>query len=106
MSGCGDNSRRRDILLDASVVGRAFWRGVLQSLGTHANLDDDLAVLESRDFIRRVATSRVDGDVEYQFKHILIHDVAYATLPRSTRRQRHRVVAEYIESVTRETRGV
>ncbi len=96
----------REVLLDASVVGRAFWRGVLQSLGTHANLDDELAVLESRDFIRRVPTSRVEGDVEYQFKHILIHDVAYATLPRSTRRQRHRVVAEYIESVTRESRGL
>jgi len=53
-----------------------------------------------------VPTSRVEGDVEYQFKHILIHDVAYATLPRSTRRQRHRVVAEYIESVTRESRGL
>ncbi|MDQ2943639.1 MAG: AAA family ATPase, partial [Candidatus Dormibacteraeota bacterium] len=92
----------RDLLLDASVVGRTFWRGVLQSLGAHANLDDDLAVLEARDFIRRVPMSRVDGDVEYQFKHILIHDVAYATLPRSTRRDRHRVVAEYIESVTRE----
>ena len=92
----------RDVLLDASVVGRTFWRGVLQALGSHASLDDDLAVLEARDFIRRVPTSRVEGDVEYQFKHILIHDVAYATLPRSTRRRHHRVVAEYIESVTRE----
>jgi class 3 adenylate cyclase/tetratricopeptide (TPR) repeat protein len=93
----------RDVLLDASVVGRTFWRGVLQALGAHANLDDGLAVLESRDFIRRVPTSRVEGDVEYQFRHILIHDVAYATLPRSTRRQRHRLAAEYIESVTRES---
>ncbi len=92
----------RDVLLDASVVGRTFWRGVLNALGAHANLDDDLALLEARDFIRRVPTSRVDGDIEYQFKHILIPDVAYATLPRSIRRQRHRAVAEYIESVTSE----
>jgi class 3 adenylate cyclase/tetratricopeptide (TPR) repeat protein len=92
----------RDVLLDASVVGRTFWRGVLNTLSTHANLDDHLALLEARDFIRRVPTSRVEGDVEYQFRHILIHDVAYATLPRSTRRQHHRLVAEYIESVTSE----
>jgi len=95
-------SAGREVLLDASVVGRTFWRGVLNALGIHASLDDDLAMLEARDFIRRVPTSRVEGDVEYQFKHILIHDVAYATLPRSTRRQRHRLVAEYIESVTSE----
>jgi class 3 adenylate cyclase/tetratricopeptide (TPR) repeat protein len=92
----------RDLLLDASVVGRTFWPGVINALGMHANLDDDLALLESRDFVRRVPTSRVEGDVEYQFRHILIHDVAYATLPRSTRRQRHRVIAEYIESVSSE----
>lgn len=89
----------RDVLLDASVVGRTFWRGVLEAMGGHKALDDDLAALESRDLIRRVSTTRVRGDVEYLFKHILIHDVAYATLPRSTRRQRHRLVAEYIESV-------
>jgi len=99
-------SNARDLLLDASVVGRTFWRGLLQAPGSRASLDDDLAVLESRDFIRRVPTSRVEGDVEYQFKHILIHDVAYATLPRSTRRERHKTVAQYIESVAADAAGL
>ena len=93
----------RDVLLDASVVGRTFWRGVLEHMGTHRELDRDLDVLESRDFILRVPTSSVRGDVEFQIKHILIHDVAYATLPRSIRKQRHRAVAEYIEGVVQET---
>lgn len=92
----------RDVLLDASVIGRTFWRGVLEAMGARSDLDRDLAVLESRDFIRRVPTTRVRGDIEYLFKHILIHEVAYATLPRSTRRQRHRVVAEYIESAVQD----
>ena len=42
------------------------------------------------------------GEIEYLFKHILIHDVAYATIPRSIRRQRHRLVAEYIESAVQD----
>ena len=99
-------SNARDVLLAASVVGRTFWRGLLETPASSTSLDQDLALLESRDFIRRVPTSRVEGDVEYQFKHILIHDVAYATLPRSTRRARHRAVAEYIESVAAEAAGL
>src|SRR5256886_2089480 len=88
----------RAALLDASVIGRTFWRGVLVALGGHRELDEALAALEVRDFIRRVPSSRVRGDVEYLFKHILIREVAYATLPRSLRRERHAAVARYIES--------
>jgi class 3 adenylate cyclase/tetratricopeptide (TPR) repeat protein len=88
----------RAAVLDASVIGRTFWRGVLVALGGHRELDEALAALEARDFIRRVPSSRVRGDVEYLFKHILIREVAYATLPRSLRRKRHAAVARYIES--------
>src|SRR5438132_6801173 len=91
-------STARAVLLDASVVGRTFWRGVLSSLRGPRELDEALAALEVRDFIRRVPSSRVRGDIEYLFKHILIRDVAYATLPRSLRRERHAAVARYIES--------
>lgn len=93
----------RAVLLDASVSGRTFWQGMLESLGIHRELDGDLAILESRDFIRRVPESKVQGEVEYQFRHFLIHDVAYTTLPRATRRQRHGAVAAYIESVAQDT---
>jgi class 3 adenylate cyclase/tetratricopeptide (TPR) repeat protein len=93
----------RDVLLDASVIGRTFWRSVLNSLGKHVDLDAALTALEARDYIRRMPSSRVQGDVEYVFKHVLIHDVAYATLPRSTRRERHAAVATYIESAAGDT---
>ncbi len=88
----------RAVLLDASVVGRTFWRGVLSTLRGQRELDEALAALQVRDFIRRVPSSRVRGDIEYLFKHILIRDVAYATLPRSLRRERHAAVARYVES--------
>jgi class 3 adenylate cyclase/tetratricopeptide (TPR) repeat protein len=91
-------SAARAALLDASVMGRTFWKGVLVAVGGHRDLNEALAALEVRDFIRRVPSSRVRGDVEYVFKHVLIRDVAYATLPRSFRRERHAAVATYIES--------
>jgi class 3 adenylate cyclase/tetratricopeptide (TPR) repeat protein len=99
-------SAAREVLLDASVIGRFFWRGVLHAVGKHSDLDAALTALEARDFVRRLPTSRVQGDIEYHFKHVLIHDVAYATLPRSTRRERHGVVAKYIESVSGDANGL
>jgi predicted ATPase len=52
----------------------------------------------------------VRGDAEFSFKHILIREVAYATLPRADRRRRHAAVARYIEDVaadrTRNLAGV
>ena len=99
-------SNAREVLLDASVVGRSFWRGVLQAVGKHTDLDAALTALEARDFVRRLPTSRVHGDIEYLFKHVFIHDVAYATLPRSTRRERHGAVARYIESAAGDTNSL
>src|SRR5947208_1336777 len=40
----------RAVLLDASVVGRTFWRGVLSVLRGPRELDEALAALEVRDF--------------------------------------------------------
>jgi class 3 adenylate cyclase/tetratricopeptide (TPR) repeat protein len=99
-------SNARDVLLDASVIGRTFWRGVLNAVGKHGDLDAALTTLEVRDFVRRLPNSRVHGDIEYLFKHVLIHDVAYATLPRSTRRERHADVAKYIESAAGDTNSL
>jgi class 3 adenylate cyclase/tetratricopeptide (TPR) repeat protein len=88
---------QRAVLLDASVVGKTFWRGALEALDAEAGLDDALDGLEARNLIRREPLSQVQGDVEFSFKHILIRDVAYSTLPRVARRERHARVAHYIE---------
>jgi predicted ATPase len=50
--------------------------------------------------IRREAVSRIQGDQQYAFKHGLIHDVAYGTLPRAARRERHGAVARFLEAST------
>lgn len=87
----------REVLFDASVVGKIFWRGALASLGTEAGLDDLLDSLEARDLIRPEAVSRLKGDRQFAFKHMLIREVAYGTLPKAARRARHAAVAQFIE---------
>ncbi len=90
--------RHRQLLQDAAVIGRVFWRGPLAALqGDDSELDVVLDDLERRDFVRRQATSSVPADREYIFKHVLTREVAYGTLPRGPRRDRHRTVAAFIE---------
>jgi class 3 adenylate cyclase/tetratricopeptide (TPR) repeat protein len=89
---------QRATLLDASVIGKTFWRGVVQAMGTAPNIDDSLESLEARDLIRREPRSQVEGDVEFSFKHVLIRDAAYGMLPRAVRRERHAAVARTIEA--------
>jgi tetratricopeptide (TPR) repeat protein len=97
-------SAHRDVLLTASVVGKVFWAGVLRAIGRGERLVETLDDLEARDLIRREPTTQVRGDVEFSFKHVLIRDVCYATLPRAERRAAHGAVARHIESVVGEDR--
>jgi class 3 adenylate cyclase len=93
----------RDVLLDASIVGRIFWRGALERLTRDPDtLSDALGALERRDLIRREAVSRIEGDAQWTFKHVLIRDVAYGLQPRARRREGHRHIAEFIEESTPE----
>jgi class 3 adenylate cyclase/tetratricopeptide (TPR) repeat protein len=89
----------RSALLAASVVGKVFWLGALKALGLPGDLERVLDDMEGRDLVRREPTSRVGGDVEFVFKHMLIRDVCYATLPRAERRNTHAAVARYVEQV-------
>jgi class 3 adenylate cyclase len=87
----------RAVLLDAAVVGKVFWRGALEPL---AGLAEALDSLEARDLIRREPLSWIEGEEQFTFKHVLIREVAYATLPRATRKERHAAVARFLEHST------
>jgi predicted ATPase len=88
----------RQVILDASVVGDFFWLGSLRALGGNGSLAGTLQSLERRDLLRLSPSSRIAGDRELAFKHGLIREVAYATLPKAVRRERHGVVARFIEN--------
>jgi class 3 adenylate cyclase/tetratricopeptide (TPR) repeat protein len=88
----------RTALLHASVVGLTFWRGVVERIGDLQDVDGSFDALEARGLVRRSAHSQVTGDVEFAFKHALVRDVAYGTLPRALRRALHASVADLIEA--------
>jgi class 3 adenylate cyclase len=96
-------AEERDVILDASIAGRIFWRGAIERIARDPDsLGAALAALERRDLIRRDAVSRIEGDEQWSFKHVLIRDVAYDLQPRARRREGHRHVAEFIEASTPE----
>ena len=86
----------RRVLQLGSVFGRSFRASGVQALepglAGHAHqLCDGLA---DRDLIRPV-----EGD-RYNFRHILIQEVAYGTLPRSERARLHAEAARWVESMS------
>src|SRR5439155_17444047 len=58
---------------------------------------DALATLQDKDLVAPTAGSRLAGEHEYAFKHVLIRDVAYSTLPKSVRAWKHAQVGAFIE---------
>jgi class 3 adenylate cyclase len=91
----------RAVLLEAAVVGKVFWHGALERiLGDGADLTSALDSLEARDLIRRESFSWIEGEEQFAFKHVLIRDTAYATVPRARRKELHAAVATYLEETT------
>ena len=80
------------------MIGQSFWSGVLEEIGELGDVETSLEALEARGLVRRHPHSQVEGDVEFAFKHVLIRDVAYATLPRGLRRELHATAARVIEA--------
>ena len=88
----------RRLLQSASVIGQTFWEGALATTAVEEGLDlgRTLAALEQKDLLSPSAGSRLAGEREYAFKHVLIRDVAYSMLPKSVRCKKHVEVAEFI----------
>jgi class 3 adenylate cyclase/tetratricopeptide (TPR) repeat protein len=84
---------------DASVVGRIFW----DKLVAHISGDDPdrigehLRRLRVKDLVVVREPSSLAGAVEYGFRHALIRDVAYDTLPKRDRAVLHRDIARWVE---------
>src|SRR5436190_18789462 len=89
----------RRVLQHASVVGQTFWSGSIATIGEEEGIDLPAALtgLEEKDLVVSSAGSRLAGEQEYAFKHVLIRDVAYSTLPKSMRARKHAQVASFIE---------
>jgi len=94
----------RSALLSASVVGRVFWNGPVARLLNDGDelADDALVRLEDRELVVSQLGSRIAGEREFLFKHVLTRDVAYGTLARRDRARAHADVADWIEAAAGE----
>jgi len=95
LDALGPDERR--LLQAASVIGQSFWDKVVGELAGAGSVDHSLTALVDKDLLTPSAASRVAGEREFAFKHALVRDVAYATLPRAVRARQHFELAGIIE---------
>ncbi len=82
----------------AAVIGRFFWDGAVEAVaGSNGELDVVLGTLRRREFVLERISSSIAGQREFVFKHVLIRDVAYESLPRRERGRAHVEAAVWLE---------
>ena len=86
----------RTVLRRAAVAGRVFWSGAIEELGDSPIKGGELHDLVERDFLVLEPRSTIRGEEAYRFKHVLIRDVAYAGLSKSSRALLHRQMAQWL----------
>jgi predicted ATPase/class 3 adenylate cyclase len=94
----------RSLLQRAAVIGRIFWdRPLLQMQDptTHepadsVELNHLLASLHEREMIYRQESSVFAGAVEYAFRHTLLWDVTYQSVPARARETFHAQIADWL----------
>jgi class 3 adenylate cyclase/predicted Ser/Thr protein kinase len=85
----------REVLLDASVIGREFSKPVLEQVIQKKT--DVMAGLKKLEALELVLEREEARELEYLFKHYLIQEVAYNTLLAQKRKKLHGHIAEAIE---------
>jgi class 3 adenylate cyclase len=96
-------SDEKRVLQDASVVGRVFWATTLQSMAG-AHVEQALATLENKGLVVARPTSSLGGQTEFVFRHGLIREVAYESIPKARRASTHAKVGRWIQDVVRDRR--
>jgi DNA-binding SARP family transcriptional activator len=92
------------LLQAAAVVGRVFWVEPLRGRVDY-DIADPIAALEDRGLVLARRTSSLAGQMEFAFKHALLRDVAYASLPTAERARGHADVAAWMEETSQDRIG-
>jgi len=88
----------RATLEAAAVIGTHFGSNLLQAvLASDQEVSARLYALEQRDLVVREETP--SRTAEYRFKHVLVRDAVYASLPSARREDLHLRIAESIERI-------
>lgn len=93
-------SDEKRVAQEAAVVGRIFWDVIVAHLAAspHDAVDELLRRLRVKDLVVVRTPSALADAAEYGFRHVLIRDVAYESLPKRERSRLHRDVALWAES--------
>jgi hypothetical protein len=91
----------KELLRDAAVVGTGFWTGALAQMSgrRREQVERRLGELQWKELVRPAPRSVVAEESQYAFWHVLVRDVAYAQIPRAARTEKHRLAAQWIESL-------
>jgi class 3 adenylate cyclase/tetratricopeptide (TPR) repeat protein len=93
------------VIQEASVAGRIFWLGALVA-ADGLNPPEATAALErlqERELVEERPGSSLAGEREFTFKHALIREVAYGSLPKAARSVNHLRFARWLEATAAET---
>ncbi len=97
--------QNKQITQHAAIIGRTFWQQLLAQITQIDSVEPTLLLLEVRQLADRLSQSQIAEDWEWAFRHILIQEVAYTTVPKQTRRQIHQQVAAALEEQLGEHTG-
>ncbi|HEX9097178.1 MAG TPA: adenylate/guanylate cyclase domain-containing protein [Candidatus Dormibacteraeota bacterium] len=86
-------------LQEAAVIGRVFWEAPVKQAAADPDVTSSLLALEAKGLVSVRPSSAIAGELEFIFKHALIRDVAYASLPRIRRARAHAEVARWLEHI-------
>jgi class 3 adenylate cyclase len=86
-------------LQEAAVIGRVFWEAPVRRATADPDVTSSLLALESKGLVSVHPTSGIAGELEFIFKHALVRDVAYASLPRIRRARAHAEAARWLEQI-------
>ncbi len=92
-------SLERQVIERASVEGKIFHRGAVAQLSpepARATVIAQLQALVRKELIRP-DTPTFAGDDAFRFRHLLIRDAAYDSLPKETRADLHERYADWLE---------
>ena len=87
------------VLQDAAVVGRVFWVGAVAELAGRSvgEVRDALGRLRVKELVLPHEPSSFSDEHEFSFRHNLIRDGAYDSLPKALRADKHAGVARWAE---------
>jgi class 3 adenylate cyclase len=86
----------RAVLQRAAVEGRLFHRGAVQALGSEkAQVGAHLTALVRKELIRP-DRPQFAGEDAFRFRHLLIRDAAYDSLPKQARAESHERLADWL----------